>query len=78
MCPKGNNENVTKQLEQVGAKTKKRKNSIMKTLGRIFLIFCTCGLWLLVGRSNGKEKTTFQNKKTAICQQCGYSWTVKE
>ena len=46
-------------------------------IGRLFLIVCTCGLWLLVGRRKGTERTKYKNKKAALCQNCGHKWYVK-
>ena len=45
------------------------KRSIVHRMGRLFLVACTCVLWLLVPK---KKKTTFKNKVVGICQ--GYSY----
>lgn len=41
--------------------------SFIRTLTRIFMIFFTCGLWILVP----KRKEKIKSKKIAICQECG-------
>lgn len=70
-CPKCGSENVTVTLEQTGAKTSAKGNGYLWKFGRIMLICCTCGLWLLVGKHKGSGKTKFKNKTAAICQNCG-------
>jgi hypothetical protein len=76
-CKRCKNENVNIVLEQVSAKTKRRSTGILWSLGRLFLIICTCGLWLIVGARIGTNKTEFNNRKVAICQNCGYKWYVR-
>lgn len=73
-CSKCGSQNVNVQMVQTGGKTRMRKRGILWTLGRWCLILCTCGLWLLVGRSKGKANTKFQNKSMAVCQSCGHNW----
>ena len=77
ICPRCGSDNVNVVLETVSAKTKKKGVGCLWTVGRIFLIICTCGLWLLVGRRKGTDKTTFKNKTVALCQNCGRKWYVK-
>ena len=77
MCPKCGSDNVNVVLEQVSAKTKRRGPGLLWGVGRLFLIVCTCGLWLLVGRRKGTERTKYKNKKAAICQNCGHMWYAK-
>lgn len=74
MCPKCKQRNVSVQLIQTAAKTKHNSRGCLWELGRLFLIFCTCGLWLIIGRSKGKSKTKIKNDKMCVCQNCGYSW----
>ena len=76
-CPKCGSTNTSIQFVQTGGKTRKRGRGIMWEIGRAFLIICTCGLWLLVGKSKGKSKTKFKNEKICVCQSCGYSWKIK-
>ena len=59
-CPKCGSTNTSIQFVQTGGKTRKRGRGIMWEIGRAFLIICTCGLWLLVGKSKGKSKTKFK------------------
>ena len=76
VCPKCASENVQVTLEQVSAKTKKRGSGCLWGIGRGMLILCTCGLWLLVGRRRGTDKTKIKSNTVAICQNCGHKWTV--
>lgn len=75
-CPKCKSENVTVQIMQTAAKTKEKKTGCLWGLGRIFLIFCTGGLWLIIGKRRGTAKTKFENETVAVCQQCGNRWKV--
>lgn len=43
--------------------------SILRKLGRFYLILMTCGIWLLVP----KRKENFKYKKICICDNCGYT-----
>lgn len=76
ICPKCGSENVNVMTEQVGAKTKSNNMGCLWTLGRYCLIFCTCGLWLLVGKRSGRSKTQFENQTVAVCQNCGHKWNM--
>lgn len=76
VCPKCGSNKVTITAEQVSGKTSARGNGCLWSLGRLCLIVCTCGLWLLVGRHKGVGKTKFKNATVAICQQCGHSWKI--
>lgn len=75
-CPKCNSENVNVTVTQTDAKTHTKGNGCLWSLGRACLIFCTCGLWLIVGKHKATSKTSFETVKTAVCQDCGYSWRV--
>ena len=76
VCPKCTSEKVNVTSEQVSGKTKARGAGCLWTLGRWSLIFCTMGLWLLIGKRKGTGKTTFKHKTVAICQSCAYKWKV--
>ncbi len=76
VCPKCKSENVTVTMEQTGGKTRTRNTGCLWTLGRWFLILCTCGLWLLVGRRKSTGNTKFKNKTVALCQNCGHKWYI--
>lgn len=71
-CPRCRGTNV--QVTMVTDSMRNRNRGCLWTLGRWMLIICTCGLWLLIGRSAGKSN--MQSHKEAICQSCGYSWKV--
>lgn len=68
--------NVQVSMIQSAASTRNRGRGIIWGLVRLALIFCTAGLWLLVGKSKGKSKTKIKSQKTAICQSCGSSWNL--
>lgn len=75
-CPKCGSNNVNVQIEQVGGKTKVRKAGCLWSICRACLIFCTCGLWLLIGKRKGTNNTKFKNKTIALCQNCGHKWNI--
>nr|DAE57194.1 MAG TPA: protein of unknown function DUF4428 [Caudoviricetes sp.] len=76
-CPKCGSDNISIQFEEVGSKTKKKKNSIVRSAARGGAIVATGGLWALTPKHDGKEKTKNKLKKFAVCQNCGNSWKVK-
>ena len=76
VCPKCNSQNVNVTVVQTNAKTRNRGRGCLWSIGRLTLIICTCGLWLLVGKSKGKGKTKFANETQAVCQNCGYRWSI--
>ena len=75
-CPKCSSTNVNVQIVQTGSTTDTKKKGCLFTLGRLLLIVCTGGLWLLFGKKAAKSKTTVSNEKRALCQTCGESWVV--
>ena len=80
VCPKCNSENVNVQIEQVSSKTKKHGNGfggIVNNTARAATAVCTLGMSNLVWKkSQGGEKTTVENKKVCVCQNCGHSWDL--
>lgn len=72
-CPNCGATNVQISVVQDSIRTK--RGGCLWTIGRLFLIICTCGLWLIVGKHAAKSK--IKNHKEAICQSCGHSWTIK-
>lgn len=74
ICPKCGSENVQITNEVVGSKTRGKKTGCLWQIGRLFLIVCTGGLWLLVGRRKETHKTKTKNRNIAICQNCAYRW----
>ena len=80
VCPKCNSENVNVQIEQVSSKTKKHGNGfggIVNNTARAATAVCTRGMSNLVWKkSKGGEKTTVENKKVCVCQNCGHSWDL--
>lgn len=75
-CSKCGSQNVTISLEQSSAKTKVRGTGCLWSLMRLILIICTCGLWLIIGARKGTNKTKFNNRKVALCQNCGHKWYI--
>ena len=71
-CPKCGGTNVSVQIVTDSMRTRNR--GCLWTLGRMLLIVCTFGLWLIIGSSKSKSK--MQKHKEAICQTCGHSWKV--
>lgn len=71
-CPKCGSENTNVQM--VNTKIKTNNTGIIHACGRICLIICTCGLWLLVPSRKGNSKVS--NKAMAVCQNCGHHWKV--
>lgn len=76
VCPKCNGNNINVQMVQSSAKSSHNSRGCLWECGRLFLIFCTCGLWLLVGKSKGKSSTKIKSQKMCLCQNCGYSWKI--
>jgi hypothetical protein len=76
VCPKCGSTNVMVTTEQVSGKARKKDMGCLWSIGRWFMIICTCGLWLLVGRRKGTDKMKYKNKTVAICQNCGNKWNV--
>lgn len=77
VCPNCSGSDINIQMVQTSAKTRKRNMGCLWELGRLILICCTCGLWLLIGKRSGTSNTKIKNDKIAICQKCGNSWKVK-
>lgn len=76
VCPKCGTDKVIISTEQVSAKTNRRGKGCLWSVGRLLLICCTGGLWLLVGKHKGKASTKFKHKTVAICQSCGNKWDI--
>lgn len=76
VCPKCQSSNVLVTTEQVGGKTKGRGMGCLWSIGRMMLIICTCGLWLLVGKRKSTGNTSFKHRTVAVCQNCGNKWNV--
>jgi len=74
VCPKCGSSNISFQVVQTGAVTNTKKKGCLFGIGRLILIVCTCGLWLLFGKKQSKSKTTISTEKIAICQNCGHQW----
>lgn len=75
-CSNCGSGNVQISMVQSSASTRNRGRGCLWSIFRGILIMGTAGLWLLVGKSKGKSKTTIKSTKTAVCQNCGNSWAV--
>lgn len=75
-CKNCGSNNISVQMIQTNAKTSHNARGCLWELMRLFLIFMTCGLWLIIGKSKGKSKTKIKNQKMCVCQSCGYSWKI--
>lgn len=75
-CPKCKSETVTITSEPITGKTKTNRMGCLWSFGRFCLIFCTLGLWLLVGKRKETGKTKYKNQTVGICQTCGHKWKV--
>lgn len=67
-CPRCDSQNI--QIVQGDSRVK--GNGCLWSIVRLMLILCTCGLWLLVGKRNGKIKTSTR----AVCMNCGHKWNI--
>lgn len=76
-CPKCGSENVNVISEEVGSKTSAKGNGCLWKMGRMLLIVCTCGLWLLVGKHKGTGKTKVKTQTFGLCQNCGHKFKIK-
>ena len=75
-CKYCGGKNVTFTSEQSSTKTSENvMQPIMKFI-RVALIFCTCGLWLIVPKFKFAKKTKIHYREVAICQTCGKKWEV--
>lgn len=72
-CTKCGSENI--KIEVVSKTSKTNHPSVLRRLGRLFLIIFTFGIWALIPKR--KEKTTYTTEKVCVCQDCGESWTIK-
>lgn len=64
---------LNKQTEAI---TRTKHTGILWKLGRLTMIVCTGGLWLMIGKRKEKGKTKYKNKTVAICNNCGHKWEV--
>lgn len=80
-CPKCHGHNCQITMVEVGQKTKRKGVGFGGHLNNFLRFICICAsggiLWLFWKKSEGVNSTKTVTRKTAICQSCGYSWTVK-
>lgn len=81
VCRRCRSSNVTIQMEQVGSRTAKHGTGLggnINNTARALIAISTLGMSnLFWKKSKGTEKTKVKNKKICICQDCGYSWSIK-
>lgn len=81
VCRKCKSPNVTIQIQEVGTKTSKRGNGIIGNTNNTMRVFAAIGTFgmsnLFWKKSKGTEKMKIKNEKVCVCQDCGYSWTIK-
>lgn len=76
-CPKCCSEEIQVQLIQTEGKTKTKKRSGARKLGRGMMITATGGLWGLTRAKKETSKMNYNHEKMAVCQTCGHSWYIK-
>ena len=67
-CNKCGSENI----QVVAGNSSVKGTGLLWRIGRLILVVCTCGLWLIVGKRKGK----IRNKTKAVCLSCGVKWDV--
>lgn len=77
VCPKCGGNRVTVSTIQTETKSKTKNTGCLWELGRLCLIICTCGLWLLVGKRKEHSKTVYKTTTIAVCQDCGHRWEIE-
>lgn len=75
-CPKCGSDKVNVNVVQTSATSSTKKKGCLFGIGRVILIICTGGLWLIFGKKKAKTKTSFTNATKAVCQNCGNTWNV--
>ena len=80
-CPKCKSDDVNISIEQTGSKTKKSGVGFgghMNNMARGMTAIATLGMSNLVWKkAKGSEKSVATTEKVCLCQNCGYSWTIK-
>lgn len=71
VCKKCGSNNMNIIQEQVGGKVRTKNTGCLWGIGRMILIVCTLGLWLLVGSRKETSHISFKHQVVAICQNCG-------
>lgn len=76
VCSKCGSNNITFTVNTTKSKTRTKNTGCLWSIGRTFMILCTCGLWLLIGSRKYTNNTKYKKEKRAICQNCGHDWKV--
>ena len=81
ICPSCGSDKVSIEIVQEAGKTKKTGNGLgghLNNAARGLTGIATLGMSNIVWKkSKGGEKTTFENHKVCLCQNCGFSWDIK-
>jgi len=75
-CPKCKSTNVNVQVIQTAGKGKTKRMGCLWGSGRLFLIVCTLGLWLVFGRKKSTTNIKFESQKIGVCQNCGHQFNL--
>ena len=79
-CPRCHERNISFQMVETGSKTSRSGTGLggnTYNLLRLMIGLCTYGIgFLVMPRAQGSNKTKTKLIKMALCQNCGYSWTV--
>lgn len=63
-CPRCGSENVSVVMD---TSQKVKQSGCLWSIGRLILVVCTLGLWLIIPKRVGHTKS----KPIALCQSCG-------
>jgi DNA-directed RNA polymerase subunit M/transcription elongation factor TFIIS len=79
-CPRCHERNISFQIVETGSNTSRSGTGLggnTYNLIRLMIGLCTCGIgFFIMPRAQGSNKTKTKLIKMALCQNCGYSWTV--
>ena len=79
-CPKCGSPNIKVEFLETGKKTKNKGVGMgghLNNAAHAGTAICTLGISnLFWKKSKGTEKTTNQNVKIGLCQDCGYDWKI--
>lgn len=80
-CPRCHDYNIYVQMVETGSKTKRSGTGMIGNtynILRMIIGLSTCGIgFFFMPRAQGSNKTKTNLSKMAICQNCGYSWSIR-
>ena len=81
VCPRCGGNNVRIDIVQCGGKVKKKGcgfgghlNNAARAITALFTLGISNIFWK---KSMGTENQMYTSNRMAICQNCGYTWTIK-